>query len=119
MNIITAAREKMDLVLTHKVASTYLEFLNPKPTLALGDIIVWRDGMANKTRPLKGELAIVTSVITPVMCEGERFNGTPLFREPLDIIVALIDDDGELIEYHFDSRRFRLATDKEILVAAM
>jgi len=28
------------------------------------------------------------------------------FREPLDLMLAFIDEDGELIAFHFDSGRF-------------
>lgn len=40
--------------------------------------------------------------------DGER-SGTTYEFEPLDVRLAFIDDEGDYMEYPYDSRRFRLA----------
>lgn len=81
----------------------------------VGDVVVWKDGMSNKRRPAVGQpVAITQAHETPVRPILEEVNGTPYFNEPLDIAVAMFDEDGDLLEFHQDSRRFRIATQEDI-----
>jgi hypothetical protein len=32
--------------------------------------------------------------------------GSPFFQEPLDVVLGIIDRDGDFFCYHYDSRRF-------------
>ncbi|WP_263147752.1 hypothetical protein [Pseudomonas sp. RIT-PI-AD] len=86
-----------------KLATSLLEKQEP---FKVGDLINWKEGLKN--RMSKGPL-VVTAVLSQVVFDGEMNSGKPEFREPLDIKAATLGSDGELIEYHFDSRRFRLA----------
>lgn len=72
----------------------------------VGDLITWKDGLRNKR--LDGVL-VVTQVLPEPVLDTEGKPGNPYFREPLDIKVGHLDEDGDLIESHVDSRRFRLA----------
>jgi len=71
-----------------------------------GDIVQWKDGLRNRAYPAYGEPVIVISLLeSPVF--GSDDSGTPQFREPLDAILGWIDDDGDMICFHYDRRRFR------------
>lgn len=71
-----------------------------------GDIVKWKEGLKNRRRPKINEPAIVIEY-RPVadVFTDEKDAGTPYFREPLNLVLGLIDD-GELYIYHFDGRRF-------------
>lgn len=72
----------------------------------VGDKITWKEGLRNKR--CEGPL-IVTQVLDEPVFDGEENPGSPYFREPLTIKAVYLDDDGDLLEYHYDARRFRLA----------
>lgn len=93
-----------------KLASTLIAHQEP---LAVGDRVVWKDRLKNKTFPSYGQVCIVTRSLEKPVFDREKGAGSCYFNEPLDIALARIDSDGELVEYHFDSRRFRLAADGE------
>lgn len=82
-----------------------------------GDVIVWKSPeLSNKSIPAAGQPAVVTRTFaTPVV--AAQSPATVYFNEPLDIAAITFaedDDDSEALEYHYDSRRFRLATRAEI-----
>ena len=81
--------------------------LSKRHTFKPGQLVTWKSGFRNRRVPVYGECAIVVSVLPePVLDPEERSAGSPLFREPLDIVLGILDEDGELLMYHFDSRRF-------------
>lgn len=83
----------------------------------VGDRVVWKDGLRNRLSPEYGEVVIITRSLAQPIADNERSAGCGYFNEPLDIAIAKLDSDGDLVEYHFDSRRFRLATEEEIALA--
>lgn len=85
-----------------------------KEPLQHGDRVVWKDGLKNKKYPDYGQVCIVTRSHSTPVTDSDKDSGGCYFNEPLDIALGRLDSDGELVEYHFDSRRFRLATDEEI-----
>jgi len=75
-----------------------------------GDIVKWKTGLRNRRRPTYGDVAIVIEKLKePVFDESEKSAGSAYFREPLDLIIGIIDDDGDFLCYHVDSRRFEKA----------
>lgn len=70
------------------------------------DFVQWKPGMKNRSRPLEGEHAIVL----------ERLDGEPIrvvedvdsseSGARFDIVIGVLDDDGELLHFLADSRRF-------------
>lgn len=79
----------------------YQEYYVFKP----GDIVRWKADMKNKKRPAYHEPAVVVEVLyDPVM--DLKDSGSAYFREKLDLVLGLVDDDGDFILFHFDSRRF-------------
>jgi len=72
-----------------------------------GQLVKWKDGLRNTRRPLYDEPAIIVSVLSDPITDPLLDMFSPYFRTPLDIVLGLVDDDDELVMYHFDSRRFR------------
>lgn len=83
-------------------------------TFCKGQIVKWKAGLRNRPMPAYNEIAVVREVLTePVfeMCDHSKCAGSPLFREPLTLVLAMIDSDGDFIEFHYDGRRFEPAAD--------
>lgn len=73
-------------------------------TFSPGDIVEWKPGMKN--RRSEGPYIVVKVLDVPVVSEHE--SGTPLFNEPLDLAVGVIDsNDGEFMVFHIDGRRMQ------------
>jgi hypothetical protein len=70
-----------------------------------GDIVCWKDGLKNRKRPAYGEPAIVIEVLKEPVFEGTDDAGSPYFREPLTLVLGLLNGDDFLI-FHYDGRRF-------------
>lgn len=74
----------------------------------VGDLIRWKASMKNKNRPAYGEIIVVAGVYeSPYYSDSN--SGSAYFKEPLDVQIALLDDDDELVMYFVDSRRFEIA----------
>jgi len=89
----------------------------PERPLAPGDIVMWKEGCANRKRPRSDEPAVVLEVLPSPLFGEEKSSGSPYFHEPLDIVLGMLDSDGDLTRYCFDKRRFRLAMKPEDLAA--
>jgi hypothetical protein len=73
-----------------------------------GELAEWKPGLRNKNRPAYGEpVVIVEKLSEPVLGRTDE-SGSPYFREPLDLIVGLIDTSDDNFDlYYYDSRRFQ------------
>lgn len=71
-----------------------------------GDIVRWKPELKNRKKPEYGEPAIVLELLMDPVYDSERSSGSAYFREPLDIVLGLLDDDDELMFFYFDRRRF-------------
>ncbi|MEN8217957.1 MAG: hypothetical protein ABFS56_16630 [Pseudomonadota bacterium] len=70
-----------------------------------GQIVKWKKGLKNKNLPQENQPAIVLKVLDkPLYLEGD--SGSPYFREPLDIVLAIINDDGDFLTFYYEKRRF-------------
>ena len=78
---------------------------------APGDLVTWKPGLKNKRHPHYGQPAVVIEVLDTPVLDREDEAGSTYFREPLDLVLGLIWDSdpgrGELISFHYDSRRFQ------------
>lgn len=72
----------------------------------VGQSVKWKQGLRNKKYPKEGEEAIVLKILAKPILEHETETGSPYFREPLDLILAVLDDNEDLVIFHYDSRRF-------------
>lgn len=82
------------------------ELLNESYRFREGDIVRWKPDLKNRKKPEYGEPAIVLELLMDPIYDAERSSGSAYFREPLDIVLGMMDEDDELIFFHFDSRRF-------------
>jgi len=90
-----------------KALDCFLE--QPERPFRPGDIVVWKEGCSNRKRPKTGEPAVVVEVLPKPLYGEEKSTGSPYFHEPLDIVLGMLDDDGDFVRYCYDRRRFRLA----------
>jgi len=73
-----------------------------------GDVVVWKKGLRNKTHPSDSEPGIIMELLSnPITTTGVE-SGSPYWNEPLDVIIASLDSDGDLVCFYYDKRRFKL-----------
>ena len=77
-----------------------------------GQIVQWKVGMKNRTKPAYAEPVIVMDVLNPPVYDlSEGKEGSNLFREPLTVVLGMHDTDGDFLLFHYDGRRFELAAE--------
>jgi len=77
----------------------------------VGDIVKWKAGMRNRRFPAQDEIAIVTKVYpAPIYDENSKDSGSPQFHDPMSVVLGVIDDDGDFVEFHYDGNRFEIAS---------
>lgn len=89
-----------------QLLSLYERFIT-RSTFAAGQLVCWKDDLKNRRRPDYGVPMVVTQVLHETVFDSARDSGTPYFREPLDVVIGFLDDDGELVLLHLDSRRLK------------
>ncbi len=73
-----------------------------------GQLVEWKEGMKNKFRPRLREPAVVIEILKNPEFDKERDSGSPYFREPLNMIIGVIEEkEGTLLCFHVDKRRFK------------
>lgn len=77
--------------------------LDSKETFVPGDLVKFKTGMQNKKQP--AECGIVIEVLAEPIFGDTKETGSPMYREPLDIIIGVILNDGDFCTFHLDSRR--------------
>ena len=96
---IAAARKEQtaeDLLVFHDLMSEQHDF-------KVRDLIQWKRGMRNK----KGYGPfVVVKVLDEVMYPEEVEAGSAYFREPLHLIIGLIDKDGDFLCYYVNKNRY-------------
>ncbi|WP_438352331.1 hypothetical protein [Microbacterium sp. CJ88] len=85
--------------------------LTTHESFAPGDLVVWKPGLKNRVRPAYDEPAVVVEVLDNPVLNTESDPSSVYFREPLDILIGILDDEEEILVYHFDSRRFTVKRD--------
>lgn len=71
-----------------------------------GMLVRWKPGLRNKLFPRNGQEAIVVEVLAKPVCDETCDPGFTYFREPLDLVLGVQDPEGDLLLWHYDSRRF-------------
>ena len=81
-------------------------------TFRKGQLVRWKAGLKNRGAPAYNEVAVVREILAaPVFdqCEQGRCAGSPYFGEPLNLVLAILDSDGDFFEFRYDGRRFEPA----------
>lgn len=90
---------------------TAFNTFNNQDNFIKGDIVVWKENMKNKLRPAENEPCIVMEVLKIPLYDTTKETGNSLFNEPLDLVLGIIDKDGDFIIRYYDKRRFTLMKD--------
>ena len=78
-----------------------------------GQIVEWKPGLRNKRLPDYGQPAVVQDVLAEPVINTAEPADSPYFREYLDLILGVLDGDGDLVFLHFDARRLQPAHQPE------
>lgn len=91
---------------SEKLLKLYREFSSSHQFRA-GDLVKWKSGLKNKKYPEYGEVAVVIDCLAEPMRDlSEKGSGSPYFNEPLDLVLGLLDADGDFMTFYYDARRF-------------
>lgn len=71
-----------------------------------GDLVRWKSGLKDRKRPLEGEPAIVLEVLDAPIHDSQADAGSAYFREPYDLRLGVLHQDGVLVAYWYNSQRF-------------
>ena len=77
-----------------------------KESFQVGQLVKWKKTLKNRKIPYENQPAIVVTVLDEPITEGKEESGSPYFREPLDIVLGIIDDENTFLTFYYDSRRF-------------
>ncbi len=77
-----------------------------KETFQVGQLVKWKKNLRNKKFPYENQPAIVVSVLEEPIFTNQEDSGNPYFREPLDIVLGMVDDENTFLTFYYDSRRF-------------
>lgn len=81
-----------------------------------GKFVQWKAGMQNRKFPRAGEPAIVMEVFSaPLFSQNPDNEGSNVFREPLSLVLGILDEDGDFLLFHYDGRRFEVMADEGCL----
>jgi hypothetical protein len=78
-----------------------------------GQLVRWKEGLKNKSLPEYNTPAIVWETLPAAIFDNTKtiVAGSRYFREPLDIVLGVIDEEtSAFILLHYDSRRLEPIT---------
>lgn len=90
-----------------EILNTLANRFHEKYDFKRGDIVTWKEGLKNKSRPLENEPAIVLEMLQEPLFDNQGDSGSPYYREPLDLVVGVFIKEKFII-YHLDSRRLKI-----------
>lgn len=93
--------------IAEKLNAIYDVFLD-NYELKEGQLVEWKQGVKNRVRPRFREPAIIVKLLKTPEFDTEKDAGTPYFKEPLDMIIGVLEEDeGNFLFFHVDKRRFK------------
>lgn len=84
---------------------SYNSYIN-KTKFCPGELVVWKKGLRNKKMPKYDQPAVVVEQLEVPVISDEEGSGSPYFREPLDLVLGVIDSEGDLLMHYYDGARF-------------
>jgi len=107
---IVPAEAKGDPAADHvRRLTKLLDAMDEPQVFQKGQFVRWKADLRNRTLPAYDEPAVVREVLTQAVydtCEAARCANSPFFGEPLTLVLAVMDSEGELFELRYDGRRF-------------
>lgn len=73
----------------------------------VGELVVWKEGLKNKRVPKYGRPAVVLEIFEKPIIDEDAPLASRYYREKLDIKLAFLDSENELVTFHYDSCRFK------------
>lgn len=107
-----AIEQEYDTDYIEELKTCYIA-LSEKVKFQKGQLVKWKNRMQNKRLPKKNQPAIVVATLDEPIFEDKFPAGSTYYKEPLDIILGVINDDGGFLTFYHDSRRFELYKDSE------
>lgn len=83
--------------------------LHRTPEFQVGDVVEWRPGMRNRRLPKTGFVAVISEIFAEPIVNPEKEVSSPYFQEKMHGKIALMDEDGDILEYAADFTRFKKA----------
>ena len=71
-----------------------------------GMLVQWKPGLKNRRHPEYGRPVIALELLVPPLIDTTFESGSSYFREPLGIVVGLLDEGVGLSAMYVDARRF-------------
>ena len=100
--------ERKSLVIDEEYLNTLKNnyaLINQEINFTKGDLVKWKKGLKNRRFPEYNQPVVVIDILDkPHLSENEEI-GSPNFREPLDLLLGVQNNDSFLI-FHYDKRRF-------------
>jgi hypothetical protein len=75
-------------------------------TFTPGQIVQWKPRLRNKRLPEYGQPAIVMQVLAEAIINTGEPADSPYYREPLTLVLGMLDGAGDLACFYFDAQRF-------------
>ena len=99
-SLITLSQQATSLTELKKIFDESEEF-------EVDDIVIWKDGLKNKTYPSYEQVAIVLEVLSEPLYNQSVEPDSPYYNEPLDILLGFKDQEGDMLTFYYDKRRFK------------
>lgn len=96
----------MVAVASSPLREAHKAFSAPRAALKPGDNVKWKPGLRN--RDPEGPFIVIEKLPKPVFDPTQNWTSF-MFREPLDLIIGMIDTAGTFRTMHVDSRRIMKA----------
>jgi hypothetical protein len=100
------AKEQLPPEETAKILKARLTSLQERQEFKIGDLVTWKPGLKNKRYPYDNQPAIVIQILDDPLIDPRDVPVSPYFREPLDIVLGVLSDDGSFATFYYDKRRF-------------
>jgi len=98
-----------------RVISDRFKSYDEHSPMNVGDLVKWKKGMRNRRFPSADGVAIVTKVYpSPIYDQAAKDSGSPQFHDPMSIVLGVIDEDGDFVEFHYDGNRFERASPSDV-----
>ncbi|MBK9039213.1 MAG: hypothetical protein IPL83_08650 [Bdellovibrionales bacterium] len=100
--------EPVDEGAAHRLRTLYERLTNHREkALRPGQLAMWKPGLKNRRFPAYGQPVIVVERLDLPILDHEEEAGFTYYREPLDVLLGVLHQDGDFLIFHFDSRRFQ------------
>ena len=74
-----------------------------------GQLVIWKEGLRHRHSPSYEEVAyVMEDLLKEPIISPEPHSTDSCFQERLDLVLGVIDSNGEFEIYYYDHRRFKV-----------